>query len=60
MKDEPLMHSIASAAISQIKQFDPLGLSNLLWAYAKLELKDATLLASISAAAISKIHEYSA
>lgn len=53
------MHSIASEAISKIHDFDGLGLSNLLWSYAKLEFQDDPLFAAISEAAIAKITQYS-
>mmetsp|Transcript_37657 Transcript_37657/g.60731 ORF Transcript_37657/g.60731 Transcript_37657/m.60731 type:complete len:220 (-) Transcript_37657:16-675(-) len=54
------MDSIALAAMAKMDELDPLGLSNLVWAFAKLELENRPLLAAISKAAIAKIASFSA
>lgn len=58
--NDPLRHSIASAAIPKSSQFDGQDLANLAWSFAYFVKAHCPLLASISSSAIPRISDFEA
>jgi hypothetical protein len=58
IRNEPLLQSIAAAAIPKMSFFRPVEIASTAWAFSKLSVLDVQLMASISEAALTILDQF--